>query len=468
MIDLITYKVRWGMNLWDGRFKEATNSLVKKFTSSISIDKKLYSYDIQGSIAHVKMLAKCKIVAKDEAERIIKALNSIDEDIKKGEINLTEKEDIHMAIEEELIKREGKTGERLHTARSRNDQIALDERLYLREKIEDIENLILKFQRTLLKLAEENKAVILPGYTHLQYAQPLFFSHYILAYFWMIQRDKDRFKDCYKRVNIMPLGAGALAGTSLPIDRDYVAELLKFPRITENSVDTVSDRDYIIEALACLCLLMMHLSRLCEDLILFSSPAFFFIEISDAFTTGSSLMPQKKNPDVLELIRGKTGKVYGFLFSFLITMKALPLSYNKDMQEDKFALFQSIEEVEKSLKICILILNNLNINKEQMEEKAKEGFFAATDLVEYLVEKGAPFRGAHQIVGKIVRYCLEKEKKFQDLTIKEYQSFSPLFEAKVKQRTILKRCVENKESSGGTGRKSVEKQIKLAKEILEK
>ncbi len=456
------------MNLWDGRFKEATNSLVKKFTSSIFIDKKLHSYDIQGSIAHIKMLAKCKIVTEDEAERIITALNSIDGDIKKGKFDLDEKEDIHMAIEEELIKREGKTGEKLHTARSRNDQIALDERLYLREKIESIKNLVLEFQKTLLNLAEENKAVILPGYTHLQYAQPLFFSHYILAYFWMAQRDRDRLEDCYKRVNVMPLGAGALAGTSLPIDRDYVAELLKFPRITENSVDTVSDRDYVIEFLACLCLLMMHLSRLCEDLILFSSPAFSFIEISDAFTTGSSLMPQKKNPDVLELTRGKAGKVYGFLLSLLTTMKALPLSYNRDMQEDKFALFQSIEEVEKSLKICALVLNNVTMNKEQMEEKAKEGFFAATDLVEYLVERGTPFREAHQIVGKIVRYCLEKEKKFQDLTMKEFQDFSSLFEAGVTQRINLRRCVENKESSGGTGKKSVEKQIKLAKESLKK
>jgi len=456
------------MSLWAGRFKEDTNSLAKEFTSSISLDKKLYFYDIQGSIAHIKMLVKCKIVAENEAERIIKTLNSINEEIKRRKINLSGKEDIHMAIEEELIKREGKIGEKLHTARSRNDQIALDERLYLREKIEDIENLILEFQGTLLKLAEKNKTAILPGYTHLQYAQPLFFSHYILAYFWMAQRDRDRLGDCYKRVNVMPLGVGALAGTSLPIDRDYVAKLLKFPRITENSVDTVSDRDYIIEFLACLCLLMMHLSRLCEDLILFSSPALSFIEISDAFTTGSSLMPQKKNPDVLELIRGKTGRVYGALISLLTTMKALPLSYNRDMQEDKFALFQSTQEVERSLRICTLMLNNLRINREQMEKKAKEGFFAATDLVEYLVERGIPFRKAHQIVGKMVRYCLEKRKKFQGLTIKEYQSFSPIFEAGVKQRINLKRCVENKESSGGTGKKSVEKQIKLAKEILKK
>jgi len=456
------------MSLWAGRFKQATNSFVKEFTSSIPIDKKLYSYDIQGSIAHIKMLSKCRIVAEDEAERIIKALNSINEDIKRRKINLTEKEDIHMAIEEELIKREGETGEKLHTARSRNDQIALDEKLYLREKIKDIKNLTLEFQRTLLKLADENKTVILPGYTHLQYAQPLFFSHYILAYFWMMQRDRERLGDCYKRVNVMPLGVGALAGTSLPIDRDYVAKLLKFPRITENSVDTVSDRDCIIEFLACLSLLMMHLSRLCEDLILFSSPAFSFIEISDAFTTGSSLMPQKKNPDVLELIRGKTGKVYGALISLLTTMKALPLSYNRDMQEDKFALFQSVDEVEKSLRIFTLTLNNLRINPEQMEEKAKEGFFAATDLVEYLVGRGVPFRKAHQTVGKIVRYCLEKGIKFQNLTIKEYQSFSPFFEAGVKDRINLKRCVENKESPGGTGRKSVEKQIELAKEIVKK
>lgn len=451
------------MDLWAGRFSQATDKLVREFTSSIDIDKKLYKYDIAGSIAHIKMLSKCRIIKEIEAERITQALKEIEKDIEKGKFDFSQKEDIHLAIEEELIKREGKTGEKLHTARSRNDQVALDERLYLREEISEIINLISVFQETILAVAKKNIEVIMPGYTHLQYAQPILFSHHLLAYFWMLQRDKERFRGCYERVNVMPLGAGALAGTSLPIDREYVAKLLNFPRISENSLDTVSDRDYIIEFLSGTSLLMMHLSRLCEDIILWSSPLFSFIEISDAFATGSSIMPQKKNPDVAELIRGKTGRVYGSLVSLLTSMKALPLSYNRDMQEDKPPLLESVEIVKTSLKLYVKMLDKIKINKDNMRKAAEKGFFAATDLTDYLVEKGVPFRKAHQIIGTVVKQCLKQGKSLPDLDLEEYQKYSSLFQKDVFERIKLESCVFSKESAGGTGKKSLAKQMEEAK-----
>ena len=455
------------MDLWAGRFSQATDKLVREFTSSIDIDKKLYKYDIAGSIAHIKMLSKCRIIKEIEAERITQALKEIEKDIEKGKFDFSQKEDIHLAIEEELIKREGKTGEKLHTARSRNDQVALDERLYLREEINEIINLISVFQETILEVAKKNIEVIMPGYTHLQYAQPIFFSHHLLAYFWMLERDRERFRGCYERVNVMPLGAGALAGTSLPIDREYVAKLLNFPRISENSLDTVSDRDYIIEFLSGTSLLMMHLSRLCEDIILWSSPLFSFIEISDAFATGSSIMPQKKNPDVAELIRGKTGRVYGSLISLLTSMKALPLSYNRDMQEDKPPLLESVEIVKTSLKLYVKMLDKIKINKDNMRKAAEKGFFAATDLTDYLVEKGVPFRKAHQIIGTIVKQCLKQGKSLPDLHLEEYQKYSSLFQKDVFERIKLESCVFSKESAGGTGKKSLAKQMKEARKKLE-
>lgn len=451
------------MDLWAGRFSQATDKLVREFTSSIDIDKKLYKYDIAGSIAHIKMLSKCRIIKEIEAERITQALKEIEKDIEKEKFDFSQKEDIHLAIEEELIKREGKTGEKLHTARSRNDQVVLDERLYLRQEISEIINLISVFQETILEVAKKNIEVIMPGYTHLQYAQPVFFSHHLLAYFWMLQRDKERFRGCYERVNVMPLGAGALAGTSLPIDREYVAKLLNFPRISENSLDTVSDRDYIIEFLSGTSLLMMHLSRLCEDIILWSSPLFSFIEISDAFATGSSIMPQKKNPDVAELIRGKTGRVYGSLISLLTCMKALPLSYNRDMQEDKPPLLESVEIVKTSLKLYVKMLDEIKINKDNMRKAAEKGFFAATDLTDYLVEKGVSFRKAHQIIGTIVKQCLKQGKSLPDLELEEYQKYSSLFQKDVFERIKLESCVFSKESAGGTGKKSLSKQIEEAK-----
>ncbi len=455
------------MDLWASRFSEPTDKLVKKFTSSIDIDNRLYKYDIAGSIAHAKMLSQCGIIKKKEAERITQALKAIEKDIEKGKIDFSQKEDIHLAIEEELIRREGEIGEKLHTARSRNDQIALDERLYLREEISEIIDLISIFQRTLLVVAEKNLKVIMPGYTHLQYAQPIFFSHHLLAYFWMLERDRERFRDCYGRVNVMPLGTGALAGTSLPIDREYVAKLLNFPKISENSLDTVSDRDYIMEFLSDVTLLMMHLSRLSEDIILWSSPLFSFIEISDTFATGSSIMPQKKNPDVAELIRGKTGRVYGSLISLLTSMKALPLSYNRDMQEDKPPLLESIEIVKTSLKLYPRMLDRMKINKENMRKAAEKGFFAATDLTDYLVEKGVSFRKAHQIIGTIVKECLKEGKSLKELSLENYQKYSPLFQKDVFERIKLESCVFNKESAGGTGKKSLAKQIEEARKKLE-
>lgn len=454
------------MDLWASRFSEPMDKLVKEFTSSINIDNKLYKYDIAGSIAHAKMLSQCGIIKKKEAERITQTLKEIEEDIEKGKVDFSQKEDIHLAIEEELIKREGEIGEKLHTARSRNDQIALDERLYLRQEISETIDLISIFQGTLLGIAEKNLKVIMPGYTHLQYAQPIFFSHHLLAYFWMLERDRERLRDCYGRVNVMPLGAGALAGTSLPIDREYVAKLLNFPKISENSLDTVSDRDYIMEFLSNVSLLMMHLSRLSEDIILWSSPLFSFIEISDTFATGSSIMPQKKNPDVAELIRGKTGRVYGSLVSLLTSMKALPLSYNRDMQEDKPPLLESIEIVKTSLKLYPRMLDRMKINKEKMRKAAEKGFFAATDLTDYLVEKGISFRRAHQIIGTIVKECLKEGKSLKELSLENYQKHSSLFQKDVFERIKLESCVFNKESAGGTGKKSLAKQIKEARKKL--
>lgn len=455
------------MSLWQGRFKEGTDKLVQEFTSSIAVDRKLYKYDIMGSIAHAKMLAKCGIISSKEANKIIQTLEAIQKDIQSGRLTLDGKEDIHLGIEEEIIRRLGKTGEKLHTARSRNDQIALDERLYLRDEIGQILDLIVDFQKTHFQLAKCYSEVILPGYTHLQYAQPILLSHYFLAYFWMLQRDKERLKSCLERVNVMPLGAGALAGTSLPIDRDYVADLLDFPKITENSVDTVSDRDYLLEFLGASAVLMMHLSRLSEDLILWSSSPFGFIEIRDAFATGSSLIPHKKNPDVAELIRGKTGRVYGSLMSLLTVMKGLPLSYNRDMQEDKLPLLETVEIVRESLRIYTQILKNIRINAEQMEKEAREGFFASTDLVDYLVQRGVPFREAHQLLGRIVRHCLKTERRFEDLSLEEYRRFSSLFEKDLFERMKLEECVFTKESAGGTGKRSLKIQMELAKQRLE-
>jgi argininosuccinate lyase len=447
--------------LWGGRFTEKTARSAVEFTSSISFDHRLYHYDIQGSIAHCKMLEKQKIIPSDEAEKIIQALMEIEKEIGQGEFKFSEElEDIHMHIENRLLEKVGPTGGKLHTGRSRNDQIALDIRLYVRAEIDTICDLIDRLLDGLLTVSENNLNGIMPGFTHLQHAQPVLLPHHLLAYCQMFLRDRERLKDTQKRVNIMPLGSGALAGTSFPIDRDYVAQLLGFPAVSENSMDAVSDRDFIVEFMSATALAMMHLSRLSEDLILWSSSEFNFVEIPDAFCTGSSMMPQKKNPDILELVRGKTGRVYGNLLSLLTTLKGLPLSYNRDLQEDKEPLFDSIDTLKSSLKIMGELIPRLTFKLEKMRESAAKDFSTATDLADYLVCKGLPFRKAHETVGMLVRYCLEKGKAFHEISLDEYREISSLFQEDVFEVITLENSIKSRRSKGGTAREEVERVIK--------
>jgi len=415
--------------LWAGRFKEKTDKELEEFTESVSFDARLAIYDIQGSIAHAKMLAKCGIISEGEAERIIKGLEEIGEEIRAGKFKFRkELEDVHMNIEQALIERIGDTGKKLHTARSRNDQVALDERLYLRDEITQINLALDALIEAFTDLSKRYKDIVMPGFTHLQHAQPVLFKWWCEAYIAMLARDKERFLDVRKRVNRLPLGACALAGTTLPIDREYVAKLLEFDAVLENTLDAVSDRDYIVETLACVAIGMMHLSRLCEELVLFSSWEFSFIELPDSLTTGSSIMPQKKNPDAAELVRGKTGRVYGALVSILTVMKGLPLTYNRDMQEDKEALFDALDTYKASLNICTKMIKELRLNERRVEEAAEAGFIQATYLAEYLVGKDVPFREAHKVVGEVVRYCVENSLSLKDLPLKEYKSFNNAFE----------------------------------------
>lgn len=453
---------------WGGRFKEKTDKSVEEFTQSIAFDKRLYKHDICGSIAHARMLAKIGVISDEEAKTVVRGLEEIKEEIENGRFEFsTSLEDIHMNIEKRLIEKIGEAGERLHTGRSRNDQIALDLRLYLRDEIGEILNLLKECKRTLLKVSKENLEIMMPGYTHLQRAQPVLLAHHLLAYVEMFKRDGDRYRDCLKRVNIMPLGSGALAGSTLPLDRRYVAELLGFPQTTENSMDSVSDRDFCIEFLSVSSILMMHLSRLSEELILWSTEEFGFIELSDAFTTGSSMMPQKKNPDVAELIRGKTGRVYGALFSLLTMMKGLPLTYNRDMQEDKPPLFDTVDTVKGCLSILPPLLDGIKFKKERITEASKKGFLEATDVAEYLVQKGIPFRTAHSIVGSAVAYCLEKGKTLLELSIDEWQRFSKSIDKDIYPLLKLDVIVEKRKTKGGTARSEVEKRLKiLEKELL--
>ncbi|MEW6609715.1 MAG: argininosuccinate lyase [bacterium] len=448
------------MNPVRSRFSKKLNKEVEVFTSSIDIDKKFYKYDIIGSQAHAKMLSKCGIIPQQEAEEIIQGLEEIKTELEEGNFQFSpELEDIHIHIEKALIDKLGKTGEKLHTARSRNDQVAVDTRLYLREEIKEIIELIRTLQKSIINIAQENLETIMPGYTHLQHAEPVLFSHHLMAYFWMLQRDVDRLQDGYKRVNVMPLGSCALAGTSLPIDRQCVAELLEFPLISKNSIDAVSDRDYIIEFLCNICLVMMHLSRLSEELILWSTQEFGFIELDEAFCTGSSIMPQKKNPDVCELIRGKTGIIYGHLVSLLTMMKGLPLSYNRDMQEDKYPLLDTVEIVKLALSIFGNMLLTMKIKKERMLSILSGDFSTATEVANYLVKKGIPFRQAHQIVGKI---C-QMGKPLEVLTLKELQHFSPVFSEDVLKILKPQESIKQKISYGSTGVIQVKEQIELAK-----
>ena len=453
--------------LWGGRFAKTTDVLVEEFTSSISFDQRMYREDIAGSIAHARMLAKCGIIEHDEATAIIDGLKSILADIEAGnfsfEISL---EDIHMNIEKRLTERVGPVGGKLHTARSRNDQVALDTHLYLKKEISDIATRLIALQQAIIETAEKHKTVIMPGYTHLQRAQPILFSHHLMAYFFMLARDYSRLAGVWDRADIMPLGAGALAGTTFPIDREYVAEQLGFTKVYENSIDAVSDRDYILEFLSFASILMMHLSRLSEEIILWSSAEFAFIELDDAHCTGSSIMPQKKNPDVAELVRGKTGRVFGHLMAMLTIAKGLPLAYNKDLQEDKEGLFDTIDTVKFSISVYASMIKAMKVNSERMQQSVTQDFSNATDMADYLVKKGLPFRQAHEVVGKSVRYCIENNKYLMDLTLDEFKQFSPLFEQDILAAIRVETCVANRNSLGGTSYRQVEAALKSASTLL--
>lgn len=446
--------------LWGGRFTQPTDKFVEEFTASIDFDQRLYRYDIQGSKAHAEMLGRQGIIAVAEAEQIIAGLNGICKNIEAGEVEFSVAlEDIHMNIEARLIEQIGAVGGKLHTGRSRNDQVAVDIRLYLRDEIDSIFDYLEKLERALITQAEENLDVIMPGYTHLQIAQPVLYSHHMLAYREMIARDTGRLQDLRTRFNVMPLGAGALAGTTFPIDRDWVAGQLGFDGVTRNSLDSVSDRDFAIEFCSFAGILMMHLSRLSEELVLWSSSNFDFIELSDAFCTGSSIMPQKKNPDVPELVRGKTGRVYGNLVSLLTLMKALPLAYNKDMQEDKEPLFDTIDTVKGSLKIFAEMIAEMKVKSDNMRRAAARGFSTATDVADYCVRKGLPFRQAHEVVGKTVRYCVETGKDIPELSLDEFRGFSDLIEADIYDFVTLEASVNARKAVGGTARKAVEQEL---------
>jgi argininosuccinate lyase len=453
--------------LWGGRFSQPTDKFVEEFTASIQFDQRLYRYDIQGSIAHCQMLARQGIIAAEEADVIIAGLRQILAELERGAVEFSiAREDIHMNIEARLIELVGPVGGKLHTARSRNDQVALDVRLYLRDEVDAIATALTTLQNALLGQAETNLAVIMPGYTHLQTAQPILFAHHLLAYVEMFARDAGRLHDLRGRLNILPLGAGALAGTTFPIDREWVAEQLGFSGVTRNSLDAVSDRDFAIEFCSFAALLMMHLSRLAEELVLWSSADFAFIELSDAFCTGSSIMPQKKNPDVPELVRGKTGRVYGNLVSLLTLMKSLALAYNKDMQEDKEPLFDTIDTVRGCLKVFAEMIARMAVNPARMQAAAARGFSTATDVADYLVRKGLPFRQAHEVVGKTVRYCVETGKDIPELSLEEFRQFSRQIEADIFAAVTLEASVNARQATGGTARTAVEGEIARARQTL--
>ncbi len=446
--------------LWGGRFTQPTDKFVEEFTASIGFEQRLASYDIQGSKAHAEMLGRQDIISVTEAGQIIAGLDAILATIEAGELEFSVAlEDIHMNVEARLIEKIGAVGGKLHTGRSRNDQVALDIRLYLRDEIDVILVYLDNLEASLIEQAERNLDVIMPGFTHLQTAQPVLYSHHMLAYREMIARDRSRLSDLRVRFNFLPLGAGALAGTPFPIDREWVADKLGFDGVTRNSLDSVSDRDFAIEFCSFAAILMMHLSRLAEELILWSSANFSFIELSDAFCTGSSIMPQKKNPDVPELVRGKTGRIYGNLISLLTLMKSLPLAYNKDMQEDKEPLFDSVDTVKGSLKIFVDMIAEMSVNADNMRTAAAYGFSTATDIADYCVRKGLPFRQAHEVVGKTVRYCVENNKEIPDLTLAEFKQFSELIESDIYDFVTLEASVNARQATGGTARIAVEREL---------
>ena len=456
------------MPMWEGRFSKTLDKRTNDFNSSIRFDHKMYKEDIEGSIAHAKMLAKQHIIEKDDESKIIFGLNSILKDIENGSLEFDPNaEDIHMFIEAELTKRIGQSGKKLHTARSRNDQVALDIRMYLKKQVIEIKQNLKNLIYTLLEKAKENTETIMPGYTHMQRAQPITFAHHLMAYVEMFKRDMERLTETYGRIDTCPIGSCALAGTTYNLDREFEAKELGFSKITNNSLDGVSDRDFIIELLADISIIMMHLSRISEEIILWSSWEFKFVELDDAFSTGSSIMPQKKNPDITELIRGKTGRVYGSLMGMLTVMKGTPLAYNKDMQEDKELVFDAIDTVNLSLSTIDPLIKTMTVLKENMKAAAEKGFINATDCADYLVEKGLPFRDAYKVVGNIVKYCIENNTTLEKLDLSVYKQFNPVFEQDVYQAIDLINCVNKRNVIGGPAKEQVEKQIELSEKELD-
>ena len=455
------------MKLWGGRFKKATDALVDDFNSSIRFDARMYRQDITGSMAHAEMLGRQGIIPSEDADLIVKTLAEILADIEDGKVEfLIDAEDIHMNIETILIERIGDAGKKLHTGRSRNDQVALDLRMYLRDEVAEIEKMLKDAMATVLDIASENVDTIMPGYTHLQKAQPVTAAHHFMAYFQMFSRDLDRLRDCFKRINILPLGSGALAGTTYPLDREFVAQKLGFDGITRNSMDGVSDRDFAIELSSVLSILMMHLSRFCEELVMWSSHEFSFVEMDDSYSTGSSIMPQKKNPDVAELIRGKTGRVYGSLITLLTMMKGLPLAYNKDMQEDKEAIFDAIDTVKLCLPVFTNMIKTMTIKEEKMARGATSGFTNATDLADYLVKCGVPFRSSHAIVGKMVAKAVEKGCDLDEFTLEEMKEFSDLIGEDIYDAIAIKTCVDERNVIGGPAKNQVLTEIENGRKLL--
>ena len=451
--------------VWGGRFKENVNEAVDAFNSSISFDRRLYSQDIDGSMAHGRMLAKQGIISDDDASRIIDALAEIKREIDRGDLPVNdEHEDIHTLVEKALTTKVGMIGEKIHTGRSRNDQVSLDVRMYVREAIIRVSGLIKELQKTLVDTAGINIGMIMPGYTHLQPAQPVLLAHHLLAYYEMLKRDRQRFDDSIKRVNVLPLGSAALAGTTFNLDREMTARELGFDSVSQNSMDAVSDRDFVIEYLFASSVLMMHMSRFSEDMIIWSSREFGYLYLPDAFCTGSSIMPQKKNPDVLELIRGKTGRVYGNLMSLLTVMKGLPLTYNKDMQEDKEALFDTVDTIEQCLTVLTMLLNKVSFNEAAMKKATRDGYLMATDLADYLVNKGVTFRSAHEIVGKIVLFAIEQKRHLEEITLEEFKKFSMQITKDVFDWLDPASAIKRRNLTGGTGTEAVRNALNRAKE----
>jgi argininosuccinate lyase len=452
---------RQNTKLWGGRFAAATADSALAFTASVDIDARLYRQDIAGSIAHARMLGRQRIISKRDANKIVRGLKAVEREIETGKFRFSaEDEDVHMNIERRLTEKIGAAGGKLHTARSRNDQVALDMRLYLREEVLLIIESLQALKREFARAAKKHLDVIMPGYTHLQRAQPVLFSHHLLAYVEMFERDRARFSECLERINVLPLGAGALAGTTFPIDRKYVAKLLNFPKLSENSIDAVSDRDFLLEFIAASAILFVHLSRLAEEMVLWSSQEFAFLEMPDRYCTGSSMMPQKKNPDVPELIRGKAGRIFGHLQALLTIMKGLPLAYNRDLQEDKMPLFDTVDTVRASLEIMRELIAGVKPRKENMRAAAQDGFMNATDLADYLVGRGVPFRTAHAVAGKVVRQCVSTDRRIEELPLEELKRFSATIEEDIYKYLSADAMVERRRALGGTARRNVIRRLK--------